>query len=158
MGDGLRAVAVGTGMIGAVHATAIRAAGGELAGVVASTPGRGARVADTQVSHLPCRPPTARHHTPALDGGRSHHDTETVISQLEELADWQPSDEEGWYTSDSLRWREAIGNLKNKAEGTRRHDASWAAGLRIGNPPERPSRWSALSPWGQLRTTRCPRP
>ena len=46
MGDGLRAVVVGTGMIGAVHATAIRAAGGELAGVVASTPRRSARVAE----------------------------------------------------------------------------------------------------------------
>jgi len=46
VGDGLRAVVVGTGMIGAVHATAIRAAGGELAGVVASTPRRSARVAE----------------------------------------------------------------------------------------------------------------
>ncbi|WP_416958959.1 Gfo/Idh/MocA family protein [Streptomyces sp. Agncl-13] len=46
MGDGLRAVVVGTGMIGAVHATAIRAAGGELAGMVASTPRRSARVAE----------------------------------------------------------------------------------------------------------------
>ncbi|MFJ9241193.1 hypothetical protein [Streptomyces sp. NPDC101776] len=42
MKDALRAVVVGTGMIGAVHATAIRAAGGELAGVLASTPDRSA--------------------------------------------------------------------------------------------------------------------
>ncbi|WP_405865646.1 MULTISPECIES: Gfo/Idh/MocA family protein [unclassified Streptomyces] len=46
MRDGLRAVVVGAGMIGAVHATAIRAAGGELAGVLASTPGRSAKVAE----------------------------------------------------------------------------------------------------------------
>ncbi|NGO06690.1 Gfo/Idh/MocA family oxidoreductase [Streptomyces sp. HC44] len=46
MGDSLRAVVVGTGMIGAVHAAAIRAAGGgELAGAVASTPERSTQVA-----------------------------------------------------------------------------------------------------------------
>jgi predicted dehydrogenase len=39
-------VVIGAGMIGAVHAAAIRAVGGELAGVVASTPERGARTAD----------------------------------------------------------------------------------------------------------------
>ena len=42
----MRAVVVGAGMIGAVHAGAIRAAGGEVAGVVASTPERGARAAE----------------------------------------------------------------------------------------------------------------
>src|SRR3981189_3067843 len=41
----LRAVVVGTGMIGAVHAAAIRSAGGILAGAVASTPERSAQVA-----------------------------------------------------------------------------------------------------------------
>ncbi|MFI6698638.1 Gfo/Idh/MocA family protein [Streptomyces sp. NPDC050509] len=46
MGGTIRAVVVGAGMIGAVHASAIRAAGGELAGVVASTPERSARTAD----------------------------------------------------------------------------------------------------------------
>ncbi|MGO4424547.1 Gfo/Idh/MocA family protein, partial [Streptomyces sp. MCAF7] len=46
MNDSLRAVVSGAGMIGAVHAAAIRAAGGELAGVVASTPERSARAAD----------------------------------------------------------------------------------------------------------------
>ncbi|MER5429986.1 Gfo/Idh/MocA family oxidoreductase [Streptomyces sp. NPDC002588] len=46
MKDQLRAVVVGTGMIGAVHATAIRAAGGELAGMVGSTPPRSARAAE----------------------------------------------------------------------------------------------------------------
>ncbi|MFE4539348.1 Gfo/Idh/MocA family protein [Streptomyces scopuliridis] len=45
MRDVMRAVVVGTGMIGAVHATAIRAAGGEVAGVMASTPARSAEVA-----------------------------------------------------------------------------------------------------------------
>ncbi|MFI1338084.1 Gfo/Idh/MocA family protein [Streptomyces sp. NPDC020845] len=45
MSGSLRAVVVGTGMIGAVHAAAIRAAGAELAGAVASTPERGKRVA-----------------------------------------------------------------------------------------------------------------
>jgi len=42
-----------------------------------------------------------------------------VISQLEELADWQPIDEEGWYTSDSSRWHQLIRNLKRKVERTR---------------------------------------
>ncbi|WP_217567285.1 Gfo/Idh/MocA family protein [Streptomyces sp. GbtcB7] len=46
MSDSMRAVVVGAGMIGAVHARAIRAAGGCVAGVVASTPERSARVAD----------------------------------------------------------------------------------------------------------------
>ncbi|MFI1338316.1 Gfo/Idh/MocA family protein [Streptomyces sp. NPDC020845] len=46
MNDSLRVVVSGAGMIGAVHAAAIRAAGGELAGVVASTPERSARAAD----------------------------------------------------------------------------------------------------------------
>ncbi|MGW2047741.1 Gfo/Idh/MocA family protein [Streptomyces sp. NPDC001858] len=46
MSDVMRSVVVGAGMIGAVHAAAIRAAGGELAGVVASTPERGARTAE----------------------------------------------------------------------------------------------------------------
>ncbi|MEV6590159.1 Gfo/Idh/MocA family protein [Streptomyces acidicola] len=46
MGVSIRAVVVGAGMIGAVHAAAIRAAGGELAGVVASSPEHSARVAD----------------------------------------------------------------------------------------------------------------
>ncbi|MER6960187.1 Gfo/Idh/MocA family oxidoreductase [Streptomyces sp. NPDC000618] len=46
MSDLIRSVVVGAGMIGAVHAAAIRAAGGELAGVVASTPERGARTAE----------------------------------------------------------------------------------------------------------------
>ncbi|WP_329140402.1 Gfo/Idh/MocA family protein [Streptomyces sp. NBC_00670] len=46
MGGAIRAVVIGAGMIGAVHAAAIRAVGGELAGVVASTPERGARTAD----------------------------------------------------------------------------------------------------------------
>ncbi|MDX6310911.1 MAG: hypothetical protein QOF44_375 [Streptomyces sp.] len=40
-----RAVVVGAGMIGAVHAAAVRAVGGTLRGVVASTPERSARVA-----------------------------------------------------------------------------------------------------------------
>ncbi|THA35080.1 hypothetical protein E6R18_04995 [Streptomyces sp. A1277] len=40
------------------------------------------------------------------DGG--HYDADTVISQLEELADWQPMDEEGWYTNDSSRWHQAF--------------------------------------------------
>lgn len=31
-----------------------------------------------------------------------------VISQLEELADWQPMDAEGWYTNDSSRWHQAF--------------------------------------------------
>ncbi|MGP4043844.1 Gfo/Idh/MocA family protein [Streptomyces sp. 2A115] len=43
MNGSLRAVVVGAGMIGAVHAGAIRAAGGDPAGVVASTPERSAR-------------------------------------------------------------------------------------------------------------------
>ncbi|WP_328504610.1 Gfo/Idh/MocA family oxidoreductase [Streptomyces sp. NBC_00457] len=42
----MRAVVVGAGMIGAVHARAIRAAGGCVAGVVASTPERSVRTAD----------------------------------------------------------------------------------------------------------------
>ncbi|MFF1604522.1 Gfo/Idh/MocA family protein [Streptomyces mirabilis] len=46
MSGSMRAVVVGAGMIGAVHARAIRAAGGSVAGVVASTPERSARVAD----------------------------------------------------------------------------------------------------------------
>lgn len=46
MGGAIRAVVVGAGMIGAVHAAAIRAAGGEVAGVVASTPERSVRAAD----------------------------------------------------------------------------------------------------------------
>ncbi|MFE5162225.1 Gfo/Idh/MocA family protein [Streptomyces sp. NPDC056697] len=46
MKGSLRAVVSGAGMIGAVHAAAIRASGGDLAGVVASTPERGARVAE----------------------------------------------------------------------------------------------------------------
>ncbi|AEM83876.1 Gfo/Idh/MocA family protein [Streptomyces violaceusniger] len=46
MNGSLRAVVSGAGMIGAVHAAAIRASGGELAGVVASTPERSARVAE----------------------------------------------------------------------------------------------------------------
>ncbi|MGW7689363.1 Gfo/Idh/MocA family protein [Streptomyces asiaticus] len=46
MSGSLRAVVSGAGMIGAVHAAAIRASGGELAGVVASTPERGARAAE----------------------------------------------------------------------------------------------------------------
>ncbi|MGP4009067.1 Gfo/Idh/MocA family protein [Streptomyces sp. 4N124] len=45
MNSSMQAVVIGAGMIGAVHAAAIRAAGGELAGVVASTPERSARVA-----------------------------------------------------------------------------------------------------------------
>ena len=45
MSGSLRAVVVGTGMIGAVHAAAIRSAGGILAGAVASTPERSAQVA-----------------------------------------------------------------------------------------------------------------
>lgn len=81
------------------------------------------RLTDTQVSYY-----RAAHRlddiTRQLDREGRRHDTDTVISQLEELADWQPIDEEGWYTGDSSRWREAIWNLKNKAERTRRHDAS----------------------------------
>lgn len=46
MSDAMRAVVVGAGMIGAVHARAIRAAGGTVAGVVASTPERSTKVAD----------------------------------------------------------------------------------------------------------------
>ncbi|MGV9850731.1 Gfo/Idh/MocA family protein [Streptomyces sp. NPDC003442] len=46
MSGSLRAVVSGAGMIGTVHAAAIRASGGDLAGVVASTPERGARVAE----------------------------------------------------------------------------------------------------------------
>ncbi|GAA1695911.1 Gfo/Idh/MocA family protein [Streptomyces yatensis] len=46
MNGPLRAVVSGAGMIGAVHAAAIRASGAELAGVVASTPERSARFAD----------------------------------------------------------------------------------------------------------------
>ena len=46
MKERLRAVVVGTGVIGAVRATAIRAAGGELAGTVASIPGRGGPAAE----------------------------------------------------------------------------------------------------------------
>ncbi|MEU5030610.1 Gfo/Idh/MocA family protein [Streptomyces milbemycinicus] len=46
MSGSLRAVVVGTGMIGAVHAAAIRATGAELAGAVASTPERGKQVAE----------------------------------------------------------------------------------------------------------------
>ncbi|MFJ3804276.1 Gfo/Idh/MocA family protein [Streptomyces sp. NPDC090088] len=46
MSGAMRAVVVGAGMIGAVHAGAIRAAGGEVAGVVASTPERSARAAE----------------------------------------------------------------------------------------------------------------
>ncbi|MPY62548.1 Gfo/Idh/MocA family protein [Streptomyces spongiae] len=46
MAGSLRAVVVGAGMIGAVHAAAIRATGADLAGVVASTPERGARAAE----------------------------------------------------------------------------------------------------------------
>ncbi|MFI5679531.1 Gfo/Idh/MocA family protein [Streptomyces cellulosae] len=45
MNSSIQAVVVGAGMIGAVHAAAIRAAGGELAGVVAPTPERSAQVA-----------------------------------------------------------------------------------------------------------------
>ncbi|MEV6703000.1 Gfo/Idh/MocA family oxidoreductase [Streptomyces sp. NPDC051453] len=39
------AVIIGAGMIGTVHATAVRAAGGQVRGVVASTPARSARLA-----------------------------------------------------------------------------------------------------------------
>ncbi|MFC8432478.1 Gfo/Idh/MocA family protein [Streptomyces sp. NPDC057253] len=46
MSGSIRAVVVGAGMIGAVHAAAIRAAGGELAGVVASDPARSAAAAE----------------------------------------------------------------------------------------------------------------
>ncbi|MPY57114.1 Gfo/Idh/MocA family protein [Streptomyces spongiae] len=53
MNSSIQAAVVGTGMIGAVHAAAIRAAGGELAGVVASTPARSARVAEAW--HVPVR-------------------------------------------------------------------------------------------------------
>lgn len=55
MEDSIRAVIVGAGMIGAVHAAAIRAAGGEVAGVVASTPERSAEVADAW--QVPARHP-----------------------------------------------------------------------------------------------------
>lgn len=55
MTGSIRAVVVGTGMIGAVHVAAVRAAGGELAGVVASTPERGAQVA--KAWHVPARHP-----------------------------------------------------------------------------------------------------
>ncbi|MFD8383058.1 hypothetical protein ACFV2X_31865 [Streptomyces sp. NPDC059679] len=84
------------------------------------------RLTDTQVSYYRA---AHRLHDLArqLGDDSRHHDTidvDTVISQLEELADWQPIDEEGWYTSDSWRWREAIRNIRHKAERTRRHDAS----------------------------------
>lgn len=84
------------------------------------------RLTDTQVSYY-----RAAHRlhdiTRQLDGDSRHDDTidtDTVISQLEELGDWQPIDKEGWYTSDSWRWHEAIRDLRHKAGRTRRHDAS----------------------------------
>ncbi|MEV7872232.1 Gfo/Idh/MocA family oxidoreductase [Streptomyces sp. NPDC088124] len=46
MKESTRAVVLGAGMIGAVHTAAIRAAGGQPAGVVASTPERSVRVAE----------------------------------------------------------------------------------------------------------------
>lgn len=42
----IKAVIVGAGMIGTVHATAVRAAGGTVGGVVGSTPGRSAQLAE----------------------------------------------------------------------------------------------------------------
>ncbi|MEV7194590.1 hypothetical protein AB0N81_22685 [Streptomyces sp. NPDC093510] len=81
------------------------------------------RLTDTQVSLY-----RAAHRlhaiTAQLDRGRCHDDADTVLSQLEELADWQPIDEEGWYTSDSWRWHEAIRNLKRKVERARRDEIS----------------------------------
>ncbi|MFD4628537.1 hypothetical protein ACFVYR_01345 [Streptomyces sp. NPDC058284] len=81
------------------------------------------RLTDSQVSFY-----RAAHRlhaiTGQLDRGRSHDDADTVLSQLEELADWEPIDEEGWYTSDSWRWHEAIRNLKRKVERARRDEIS----------------------------------
>jgi hypothetical protein len=61
-----------------------------------------------------------------LDGGRRNRDTTdtgTVISHLEELAAWQPIDEEEWCTSDSWRWRDTVRELRRKAEMALRHEA-----------------------------------
>ncbi|MGW0844603.1 hypothetical protein ACWD26_31600 [Streptomyces sp. NPDC002787] len=52
-----------------------------------------------------------------LDGrsGISDTDTSMVITRLEELAAWQPVDEEQWCSSDSWQWQDIIRELRRKA-------------------------------------------
>ncbi|MEW2488709.1 hypothetical protein [Streptomyces sp. NPDC048411] len=64
--------------------------------------------------------------TRQLDDERTRRlsvDLDVVIPQLEELADWRPVEEEGWHTNDSWRWREAVRDLRRKAEKVRRENA-----------------------------------
>lgn len=51
-----------------------------------------------------------------LDGrsGTPDTDTFTVITRLEELADWQPLDEEQWCSSDSWQWQDTIRQLRRE--------------------------------------------
>ncbi|KAA0938712.1 hypothetical protein [Streptomyces apricus] len=76
------------------------------------------RPTDTQVSF--CRAAHRLHGiTKQLDRGGSRYGVDTVLSQLKELADWQPVDGEDWYTSDSSRWRQGIKILKRMIERNR---------------------------------------
>ncbi|WP_307659827.1 hypothetical protein [Streptomyces sp. V1I1] len=53
-----------------------------------------------------------------LDGrsGTPDIDTSTLSAHLEELAAWEPADEEEWCSSDSWQWLGAIRELRRKAE------------------------------------------
>lgn len=52
-----------------------------------------------------------------LDGesGIPDTDTSTVITCLDELAVWEPADEEQWCSSDSWQWHDTICELRRRA-------------------------------------------
>ncbi|MFG3019295.1 hypothetical protein ACGFZQ_12220 [Streptomyces sp. NPDC048254] len=67
------------------------------------------RLSDTQLSYY--RAAHRLHDMKGrLDGGSEIPDTEisTVIDRLDELADWQPTDQDEWCGSDSWQWQDTI--------------------------------------------------